>query len=169
MSTDYWKHADRLVRLLRPFSDAIHELEGDKPHLADCHVTLLALRKHVVDWSARFRTEGLAASAQCPVTSRALTTMDRRLDAQPGGAVAPVYNPAYSAAFALDPYYADMDETPDGHHCSAPALSSEHMNAARALVLRVGGATAASQFARISRRDTRRPCSLWSQAPQESA
>ena len=38
---------------------------------------------------------------------------------------------------------------PDGHHCSAPALSSEHMNAARALVLRVGGATAASQIARM--------------------
>ena len=38
---------------------------------------------------------------------------------------------------------------PDGHHCSAPALSSEHMNAARALVLRVGGATAASQSARM--------------------
>ena len=48
--------------------------KDDKPHLADCHVTLLALRKHVVDWSARFGTEGLAASAHCPVTSRALTT-----------------------------------------------------------------------------------------------
>ena len=38
---------------------------------------------------------------------------------------------------------------PDGHQCSAPTLSGEHMNAARALVLRVGGATAASQFARM--------------------
>jgi hypothetical protein len=39
--------------------------------------------------------------------------MDRRLDAQPGGAVAPVYNPVYSEAFVLDPYYADVDESPD--------------------------------------------------------
>ena len=38
---------------------------------------------------------------------------------------------------------------PDVHHCSAPAPSSEHMNVARALVLRVGDATAASQFARM--------------------
>ena len=75
--------------------------------------------------------------------------MDRRLDAQPGGAVAPVYNPAYSAAFALDPYYADMEDAPEGHHCSAPALSSEHMEVARALVLRVGGAAAALLFARM--------------------
>jgi hypothetical protein len=75
--------------------------------------------------------------------------MDRRLDAQPGDAVAPVYNPAYSAAFALDPYYADEDESPDGQHCSAGALSATHMDAARALVLRVGGATAAAQFARM--------------------
>ena len=42
-----------------------------------------------------------------------------------------------------------MDEKPDKHHCSALALSSEHMCAARVLVLRVGGATAASQFARL--------------------
>jgi hypothetical protein len=49
MSADYWTHADRLVRLLWPFSDAIHQFEGDRPHLEDCHVTLLALRKHVED------------------------------------------------------------------------------------------------------------------------
>ena len=61
MSADYWKHADRPVRLLRPFSDAIHQLEGDKPHLAiaDCHVTLLALRQHVVDC----QTSGLSSIA----------------------------------------------------------------------------------------------------------
>jgi hypothetical protein len=149
MSADYWTHADRLVRLLRPFSDANHQFEGDKPHLADCHVTLLALRKHVEDWSSKYRTSELGDSDGCPVTDRAITTMDRRLDAQPGGAVAPVYNPAYSAAFVLDPYYADVDESPDGQHCSAGALSATHMDAARALVLRVGGATAAAQFARM--------------------
>jgi hypothetical protein len=111
MSADYWTHADRLVRLLRPFSDAIHQFEGDKPHLADCHVTLLALRKLVEDWSSKYRTSELGDSDGCPVTDRAITTMDRRLDAQP------VYNLAYSAASVLNPYYADVDESPDGQHC----------------------------------------------------
>jgi hypothetical protein len=41
ISADYWKHAEALVELLHPFSDAIHQLEGDKPHMAECHVTLL--------------------------------------------------------------------------------------------------------------------------------
>jgi hypothetical protein len=94
---------------LRPFSDANHQFEGDKPHLADCHVTLLALHKHVEDWSSKYRTSELGDSDGCPVTDRTITTMDCRLDAQPGGAVAPVYTPAYSAAFVLDPYCAEVD------------------------------------------------------------
>jgi hypothetical protein len=50
MSADFWKHADVLVKLLQPFADAIHQLEGDKPHLADCHLALITLRQlqHVV-------------------------------------------------------------------------------------------------------------------------
>jgi hypothetical protein len=81
--------------------------------------------------------------------SPAARTIARRLNPTPGGAIAPIYNPAYSEACALDPYYADIEETRDGAHCSTPELSYEHMDAAHALVLRVGGPTAASQFARL--------------------
>jgi hypothetical protein len=149
MSADYWKHADLLVKLLQPFADAIHQLEGDRPHLVDCHLALITLRKHVVVWSNKFRTSGLAAEAPCPFTGRAVATVDRRLDAQVRGALAPVYNAAYSAAYALDPFYADVEDESDGPFCSAPTMSTAHLEEARALVLRVGGATAAVQFARL--------------------
>lgn len=44
-----WKDVEMLAELLRPFSDAIHQLEGDKLHIAECHEVLILLRKHVVD------------------------------------------------------------------------------------------------------------------------
>ena len=132
MSADHWKRAEMLVALLRPVADAVHNLEGEKPHMADCHVTLLALRKHVVDWSANYCDIDLALGAVCPVTSRALATLDRRLDAQPGGMIAPMYNPAYSASYALELYYADIELGLDGPFCSAPALSAKHMKSSRA-------------------------------------
>jgi hypothetical protein len=75
--------------------------------------------------------------------------MDRRLDAQVRGALAPVYNAAYSAAYALDPFYADVEDESDSPFCSAPTMSTAHLEEARALVLRVGGATASVQFARL--------------------
>jgi hypothetical protein len=107
---EFWRDVTNLVELLHPFSDAIHQLEGDKPHLAECHLALVVLRKHVEDWAKKHRTEGLAEDELCPVTGRALATMDRRLDASPGGSVAPVYSAAYSAAFSVDPFYADVEE-----------------------------------------------------------
>jgi hypothetical protein len=64
MSADYWNHADLLVKLLQPFADAVHQLEGDRPHLVDCHLALITLRKHVVVWSDKFRTSGLAAEGR---------------------------------------------------------------------------------------------------------
>jgi hypothetical protein len=146
LNADYWRDADMLVRLLRPFSDAIHQLEGDNAHLADCHVALITLREHVVQWTAKYSKEGREASSDCLVTGRALATIDRRLKVQPGGALAPVYNPAYSAAYALDPYYADIGGR---GHCFAPTLEADEMGAAHALVLRVGGEKAGAQFMRM--------------------
>jgi hypothetical protein len=52
----FWENTERLVELLTPFSDAIHQLEGDVPHLADCRVTLTKLRKHSVAWAAKHDT-----------------------------------------------------------------------------------------------------------------
>jgi hypothetical protein len=135
-----------LVELLQPFSDAIHQLEGDKPYQAACHHVLVLLRKHVEDWASKHRTQGLQADAACPITGRALGTMDRRLDASPGGSVAPVYNAVYSAAFLADPFFAEVESTSHGLLCCAPMLDEKLMTAAESVVERLGGQKAVSQF-----------------------
>ena len=40
MSSDFWTGCTRLLELLEPFSDVIHQLEGDMPHMAAWHVAL---------------------------------------------------------------------------------------------------------------------------------
>jgi hypothetical protein len=135
------------VELLHPFSDAIHQLQGDTPHLAACHQALVVLRKHVEDWANKNMNGGLAEDDACPVTGRALATMDRRLDASSGGSGAHVHSAAYSAAFAENPFFADMEDTSHGVFCCAPVLDEEHMQVAESLIGRVGGRTAAAQFA----------------------
>lgn len=147
MDAKFWKEVAMLVELLRPFSDAIHQLEGDKPHLSECHEALILLRKHVEAWVTKHQEQG-EANAMCPL-SRAVPTMDRRLNAQPGGMVAPVYNAAYSAAYAVDPFYAEVEETPSGPFCCAPIMDEEHMEAAQELVKRIGGPKSVSQFSQL--------------------
>lgn len=98
------------MELLRPFSDAIRHLKGDEPNLAECHHALVAPRKHVDGWTKKHKEAWLDDDA-CPVAGWTLATMDRRLDAAPGGSVAPVYNTSYSAAFAVDPFFADGETT----------------------------------------------------------
>jgi hypothetical protein len=150
---EFWQNVEKLceklVELLHPFSDAIHQLEGDKPHLAECHRALVVLRKHVEDWAKKHRTGRLAEDEAFPATGRALATMDRRLDASPGGSVAPVYSAAYFAAFAVDPCFADVEDTSHGSFCRAPVLDDKHMQAAESVIERVGGRTAATQFTRL--------------------
>jgi hypothetical protein len=97
-------------------------------------------------WTAKHREEGLKADDPSPTTGRALPTMDRRLLGPPGGAVAPVYNAAYSAAFALDPFFADVEQMTHGSFCCAPMLQESHMTAAQSIVERVDGKAALSQF-----------------------
>jgi hypothetical protein len=40
---------------------------------------------------------------------------------------APVYNAAFSVAYALDPYYSKRDETAATPTFTAPKLSAQHM------------------------------------------
>jgi hypothetical protein len=94
----FWSNTSMLQELLQPFSDAIHQIESDKPHLAECHIVLTALRKHVEAW-AKKHADGTPSSR----TARALPTFEERLRAKPGGVRAPIHNAAYPAAYALDP------------------------------------------------------------------
>lgn len=82
-------------------------------------------------------------------TGQAVATSDRCLECVPGGSLTPVYNPAYTAAYALDPYFAKIEDEAGRQHCTAPALEATHMIAARQLVQRVGGDATEKQFARL--------------------
>jgi hypothetical protein len=68
------------------------------------------------------------------------------MESKLGSAIAPVYNPAYPAAFALDPYYADIE---DEKHCIAKPLPGNQIQDAMAVVQRVSGDIAAAQFSRL--------------------
>jgi hypothetical protein len=107
LDAEFWSSVKMLVELLQPFSNAVHQLEGDKPHLAECHQVLGMLRKHAEDWASKHRTQGLQADEACPITGRALATIDRGLDATAEGSVAPMYNPN-------NPYTCSRRSTPRG-------------------------------------------------------
>lgn len=49
----FWQELGMLLTLLRPFEQTIHQLEGDRPHLADCHLALLKLEDHVQKWAVK--------------------------------------------------------------------------------------------------------------------
>jgi hypothetical protein len=44
LDDDTWDCMKRLLELLKPFSDAIHQLEADKPMLSQCHLVIQKLR-----------------------------------------------------------------------------------------------------------------------------
>jgi hypothetical protein len=54
-----WQNVERLVELLPPVLDAIHQLEGNKPRLVECHQALVVLRKIVDDWAKKHVKGGL--------------------------------------------------------------------------------------------------------------
>jgi hypothetical protein len=66
----------------------------------------------------------------------------RRYDTPPGSVRAPIYNPAYTAAYLTDPYYAV--HTDGKWHM--PNMPDEQITAAIALVSRVGGPAAERSF-----------------------
>jgi hypothetical protein len=55
MDGAFWQELDMFLEFLWPFSQAIHHLEGDRPHLSDCHITLLQLEKHVNAWAEKLK------------------------------------------------------------------------------------------------------------------
>lgn len=143
---DTWKQFKALQELLQPFIDAIHQLEADKPMLAECHVVLMQLEQYVHSWAQKHKTA--SGSERSEVTGRAVETFERRLDTSPGGAMAPVYNPAYTAAYALDPFHAEVDVV-DEEVVNPPQIGEKYLEMAREHIKRVGGNIAATQFDRL--------------------
>jgi hypothetical protein len=123
---------------LQPFSDAIHQLEADRPMLGRCHLVLLALHKHVHDFAAKH--EDLRDGS---IVARLTETFQRRYDEEGGGARAPIYNVAYTAAFMLDPYNAVLN---DEGVWRVLAVEVQLQRKAVGLVQRIAGPEAAEQM-----------------------
>jgi hypothetical protein len=137
----FWENVELLLELLQPFSDAIHQLEADRPMLAECHVVLAALQAHVQAFAAKHKT-----LRNGDVISRLAETFQRRYDAVGGGARAPIYNEAYTAAFMLDPVHAVKDDEGVWH---MPRVAPAQETAVRALVRRVGGPDAERELIKL--------------------
>jgi hypothetical protein len=135
----FWENVVMLLELLRPFADAIHQLEADRPMLGQCHEALVTLRKHVSAYVTKYKD-----ARDGDVVERLQETFDRRLTAVGGGALAPIYNAAYTAAFLLDPMNAVLSAQDKHYHL--PAVDKAWMEAAITLVERVGGQPAAAQL-----------------------
>jgi hypothetical protein len=123
-----WENLEMLKELLRPFSDAIHQLEADRP---------LSLHEHVHNFAAKY--EDLRDGS---VVDDLKETFQRRYDAEGGGTCAPIYNVALTAAFMLDPYNAIRDDTGVWH---MPAVEVELKRKAVSLVQRIAGPEAYSR------------------------
>jgi hAT family C-terminal dimerisation region len=134
----FWENVELLLELLRAFSDAIHQLEADRPMLGQCYAVVMALLKHVLDFEAKYKDKRAGA-----VVLRLKETFQRRFDAAGGGARAPIYNEAYAAAFMLDPYFAEQQL---GGVWFPPAIKADQLPAVVALVQRIGGADAGHEL-----------------------
>ena len=106
---------------------------------------------HIVHENFAVKAKAQRSGDRCEVTSRALPTFDRRLDCAPGGMIAPVDNPAYSAAYAVDPFYAVLEERSGVYF--PPPLSHDRIKMATELIKRISGeatgAAAVKQFTNL--------------------
>ena len=131
----FWEDLLRLLALLQPFSDAIHQLECDRPMLAQCHVALSTLAEHIKVFVEKYKDQrdGL-------LVLRLQEKFQRRYDTSSNSVRAPIYNAAYTAAYLTDPYYAQLQ----GTTWHMPPVPKDQMEAADVLVRRVGGPAAAT-------------------------
>lgn len=137
----FWENVELLVELLQPFSDAIHQIEADRPMLAQCHQVVEALAKHVQAFAQKYEDK-----RDGTIVLRLRETFQRRYDTVHGASRAPIYNAAYTAAYLLDPYFAVYSEEEGTGIWNVPGVSSDQQGQAVELVKRVGGPTAARQM-----------------------
>jgi hypothetical protein len=136
---EFWSDMKCMLDPLRPFSDAIHQLEEDKPMLSQCHLVIEQLKDSVRSWLDKYHTKGVCKVSKgvCKVTYRAVETFERRIETDSDANLAPIYNAAYTAAYSFDPYYAVYDR--DLKCMVMPEVEQELFDKAVVLVERVGG------------------------------
>jgi hypothetical protein len=140
----FWENVELLIELLQPFSDAIHQLEADRPMLSQCHQVVMMLDQHVAAFARKHMGKRDGA-----IVFRLVETFKRRFEAVEGGARAPINNAAYTAAYLLDPYFA-VKSIEDGQEVwSPPEVSEERRDQAVALVRRIGGPQAAREMIKV--------------------
>jgi hypothetical protein len=136
----FWEDVAMLLELLQPFSDAIHQLEADRPMLGQCYVVVTALHQHVTAFAAKYKhlRDG-------SIVLRLQETFQRRHDAVGGSVHAPIFNPAYAAAYMLDPYYAVLEK----NVWRLPDIHVQYLDAVVELVQRSSGPEAVRQLRQL--------------------
>jgi hypothetical protein len=136
--SDFWRLLSVAIEFLWPFSNFRHQIKADWPALARTHEGLMTLDMHVEGSMKRWAQDELTQGS----CSAALRTWERRLDNQHGKLVVPLLSPAHTAAYLLDPLYCSVQ----GGVAKAPKVPMGHEEAARQLILCVGGPAACGQF-----------------------
>jgi hypothetical protein len=134
----FWVNLQHVINLLQPFSDFIHQIEADRPALGRCYAGLMKLDEHVRNtvksWQGILDLEDEMEGV--------LKTWERRLEGEHGGGVVQLLDPAYIAAYIVDPLYAVASPT----GTALPMVPLKHEDQAKKLVKRVGGPKALRQF-----------------------
>jgi hypothetical protein len=50
----FWEHSQRYVELIKPISDAIHQLEADLPFASQAYPVLVLLQKHITAFCTKY-------------------------------------------------------------------------------------------------------------------
>jgi hypothetical protein len=137
----FWSNLEHAITFLQPFSDFIHQIEADRPALGRCYEGLMVLDKHVRNAIETMRADPQLASD----ADRVLSTWQRRLDNMHSSAVQPLLNPAYIAAYLLDPLYSGAS----GGKAEVPYIPHQHETAAKELIKRVGGTDAVRELQQL--------------------
>jgi hypothetical protein len=81
----FWENVELLIELLQPFSDAIHQLEADRPLLAQCHVVVEALHQNVAAFALKHQEKRNGS-----IVLLLEGTFERRYAVEKGSARAPI-------------------------------------------------------------------------------
>jgi hypothetical protein len=137
-SHEFWRRLQCAIKFLQPFSDFIHQVEGDTAALRRVYYGLMKLDKHVHS-TMKLWSKDAEMNNDC---DNVLRTWERRLDGQHGGKVAQLLFGDHVAAYLLDPLYAvTLDKA-----AQAPHVCDEHEDMAKATVKRIGGTKALREF-----------------------
>ena len=105
----FWSDLKLAVELLQPFSDMLHQIEGDHPALGRCFVGLEQLDERVRACVDKHKEQPAHISDAADLLPK---TWERRYinkGEQGATRVQKLFNPVYALTYLLDPLYADVN------------------------------------------------------------